>query len=95
MATNAQDDLTRMQCASAAELSGAVIKAAVGKSLSHHEYEFKSKEDLARALKRHFAHVLVFENISSDQFEQRHNLYFYASDGQLPFDLDWPSMVRL
>ena len=53
------------------------------------EYEFKSKEeDLARVLKRHFAHVLVFENISSDQFEQRHYLYFYASDGRLPFDLD-------
>ena len=77
-------------------LSGyTIVEKATGKSLSHHEYEFKSKEELAGILKRSFANVLVFENISHDQFENRHNLYFYASDGPLPFDAKWPSMVRL
>jgi hypothetical protein len=38
---------------------------------------------------------MVFENISRDQYEERHNLYFYASDGQLPFDSGWPNAVRL
>jgi cyclopropane fatty-acyl-phospholipid synthase-like methyltransferase len=77
-------------------LSGyTIVEKAMGKSLSHHEYEFKSKEELAGILKRSFANVLVFENISRDEFEDRHNLYFYASDGQLPFDAEWPSMIRL
>jgi cyclopropane fatty-acyl-phospholipid synthase-like methyltransferase len=77
-------------------LSGyTIVEKATGKSLSHHEYEYKSKEELAEILKRSFASVLVFENISHDEFEDRHNLYFYASDGQLPFDAEWPSMVRL
>jgi hypothetical protein len=51
-------------------------------------------QELAEILKRHFANVLVFENISHDQFERRHNLYFYASDGGLPFDPDWRDGVR-
>lgn len=77
-------------------LSGyTIVEKSTGKSLSHHEYEFKSKEELAEILKRNFAHVMVFENISNDQFEQRHNLYFAASDGPLPFGADWPNMVRL
>ena len=77
-------------------LSGyTLVEKATGKSLSHHEYEFKSKEELAGILKRSFANVLVFENISHDQFEERHNLYLYASDAQLPFDPGWASMVRL
>jgi SAM-dependent methyltransferase len=51
------------------------------KSLSHHEYEFKSTEDLARFLRPHFQNVKVFETIYPD----RHNLYFWASDGAIPF----------
>lgn len=51
------------------------------KSLSHHEYEFKSKADLARFLSPHFKNVCVFETVYSD----RHNLYFWASDGDVPF----------
>ncbi len=77
-------------------LSGyTLVEKPTGKSLEHHEYEFKSKEELAGILKRHFANVRVFENISNDEFERRHNLYFYASDGRLPFDPDWPEVVRL
>ncbi|MET4801525.1 methyltransferase domain-containing protein [Bradyrhizobium sp. LB11.1] len=51
------------------------------KSLSHHEYEFKSKDDLARFLEPHFNNVNVFETVYPD----RHNLYFWASDGAIPF----------
>jgi SAM-dependent methyltransferase len=51
------------------------------KHLEHHEYEFKSKEDLARFLTPHFRNVNVFETVYPD----RHNLYFWASDGAIPF----------
>jgi 2-polyprenyl-3-methyl-5-hydroxy-6-metoxy-1,4-benzoquinol methylase len=53
------------------------------KSLSHHEYEFKSKEDLYDLLRQYFKKVKVFSTCSPD----RNNLYFWASDeGILPFD---------
>jgi SAM-dependent methyltransferase len=55
------------------------------KSLVHHEYEFKSKEDLKRFFEPHFSNVKVFET----KYPERHNLYFYASDGILPFDEQW------
>jgi hypothetical protein len=77
-------------------LSGyTIVEKTEGKSLSHHEYEYKSKEELAAVLKRFFANVMVFENKSIDQFETRHNLYFFASDGQIPFDPKWQDMLRL
>ncbi|MAE65515.1 MAG: hypothetical protein CMJ18_14690 [Phycisphaeraceae bacterium] len=60
------------------------------KSLSHHEYEFKSKQDLMRFLEPHFAHVTVFETI----YEHRHNLYFWASDAAVPFDEKWQAALR-
>ena len=52
------------------------------KSLHQHEYEFHDKEDLARFLTPHFSRVQVFETT----FPSRTNLYFYATDGVLPFD---------
>lgn len=55
------------------------------KSLSHHEYEFKDKADLARFFTPHFKNVYVFETIHPT----RHNLYFWASDGILPFSDRW------
>lgn len=60
------------------------------KSLSHHEYEFTSKEDLLRFFKPFFKNVTVFETIYPD----RHNLYFWASDGSLPFRYDWPYVIN-
>lgn len=68
-------------------LSGYTIveKADRTKSLSHHEYEFKSKEDLLRFFSPHFRNVTVFET----EYPGRHNLYFWASDGVLPFDVSW------
>ncbi len=58
-------------------------------SLSHHEREFRSKEDLKSFFEPHFKNVKVFETI----YPSRHNLYFYASDGVLPFDNEWENMT--
>ena len=60
------------------------------KSLSHHEYEFKSKEDLARFFRPYFRNVKVFETIYPD----RHNLYFWASDGIVPFMEEWQALTK-
>lgn len=51
-----------------------------GKHLHQHEYEFHDKADLARFLKPHFENVQVFETV----YPTRTNLYFYASDSDLP-----------
>lgn len=68
-------------------LSGyTIVESPTGeKSLTHHEREFKSKEDLKSFFEPHFKNIKVFETI----YPSRHNLYFYASDGILPFDNDW------
>lgn len=68
-------------------LSGyTIVERSDGKKmLPHHEYEFKSKEDLARFFRPHFQNVKVFETI----YPERHNLYFWASDGTLPFAEGW------
>jgi SAM-dependent methyltransferase len=68
-------------------LSGyTIVEQSTGeKSLSHHEYEFKSKEDLLRFFTPRFAHVTVFETLHPT----RHNLYFWASNGGLPFGANW------
>ncbi|MGK5091294.1 class I SAM-dependent methyltransferase [Deltaproteobacteria bacterium TL4] len=72
-------------------LSGyTIIEKSEGvKQHSLHEYEFKSKNDLARFLTPYFANVKVFES----EYTSRHNLYFYASNGVLPFDENWPRQV--
>lgn len=60
------------------------------KSLHQHEYEFHSREDLARFLTPYFKNVQVF----STTYPSRTNLYFYATDGDLPFDREWSLKVR-
>jgi SAM-dependent methyltransferase len=72
-------------------LSGYTIAAQAGgqKQLVHHEYEFPDKEDLLRFLTPYFAHAVVFETFSVG----RHNLYFYASDGVVPFSSKWRHAV--
>ncbi len=60
------------------------------KSLEQHEYEFKSKEDLLRFIAPHFKNAIVFETV----FPERHNLYFWAGDGEIPFAADWAGAVR-
>jgi SAM-dependent methyltransferase len=51
------------------------------KHLDQHEYEFEDKDDLARFLTPHFKSVQIFETV----FPSRTNLYFHATDGDLPF----------
>jgi SAM-dependent methyltransferase len=60
-----------------------------GKYCCHHEYEFKSMADLSRFLTPHFRNVTVFETMYPD----RHNLYFWASEGSIPFKGDWPHVL--
>jgi SAM-dependent methyltransferase len=52
------------------------------KLLHQHEYEFHSKEDLARFFSPFFVNVQVIET----KYPERTNYYFYASDGELPFE---------
>jgi SAM-dependent methyltransferase len=67
-------------------LSGyTIVEKLEGKSLAQHEYEFKSKDDLVRFFVPHFRNIKVFETI----YPSRHNLFFWVSDGILPFDCDW------
>jgi len=72
-------------------LSGHTIveKADGKKSLYQHKYEFKNMADLKRFLTPYFKNVLVFETI----YKSRHNLYFYASDGDIPFSNQWKHKV--
>jgi len=72
-------------------LSGYTIveKSPGVQQLSHHEYEFKDKNDLMRFLAPHFRNINVFETI----FPDRHNLYFWASDESIPFSNDWAHSI--
>jgi SAM-dependent methyltransferase len=73
-------------------LSGyTIVEQPSGKSLSHHEREFKSMADLASFLTPFFKKVTVFETI----YTVRHNLYFWASQSSLPFRLDWPGSLMV
>ena len=60
------------------------------KQLSHHEYEVKNKEDLLRYLSPFFSNVLVFET----KYPSRQNLYFWASDSEIPFGHGWPHFSK-
>lgn len=60
------------------------------KYLTHHEYEFKNKEDLLRFFTPFFANVLVFET----EYLERHYLYFWASDSVIPFGHGWAHAIR-
>lgn len=60
------------------------------KSLDRHEHEFHDMADLHSFLAPYFDHVKIFETI----YPERHNLYFWASDGVVPFDPQWASMYR-
>jgi SAM-dependent methyltransferase len=73
-------------------LSGyTIVKSGTGvMALSHHEYEFRDKKDLLRFLSPHFKNAIVFETV----YPNRHNLYFWASDGVIPFDPQWANAVR-
>lgn len=72
-------------------LSGyTIVEKCDGKSLEQHEYEFKNKEDLERFLTPYFENIIVFETI----YDDRHNLYFWASDGKIPFSTGWKHWTK-
>jgi SAM-dependent methyltransferase len=50
---------------------------------------------LGARLKKYFTNVRVFERRHITIQPPRHQLYFYASDGPLPFDQDWQHGIRL
>jgi hypothetical protein len=72
-------------------LSGHTLieKGGGAKHIHQHEYEFKDMKDLKRFLSPHFENVKVFETI----FPSRHNLYFWASDSEIPFDTNWSHCI--
>lgn len=72
-------------------LSGyTIVEKTTGKQLKQHEYEFKDMEDLYCFFKPYFENIYVFETI----YKERHNLYFYASDGPVPFGENWVHGLR-
>jgi SAM-dependent methyltransferase len=52
-------------------------------------------KSLAERLKRYFANVRAFERVHPTVQPQRHELFFFASDGPLPFDPEWHHGTRL
>jgi SAM-dependent methyltransferase len=50
---------------------------------------------LADRLKPHFKNVRVFERIHPTIHPPRHALFFFCSDGTLPFDEGWKQGIRL
>ncbi|MCX6712805.1 MAG: class I SAM-dependent methyltransferase [Candidatus Vogelbacteria bacterium] len=72
-------------------LSGStIIEQETGEKLDTHEYEFKDLDDLKRFFTPFFKEVTVFETI----YPGRHSLYFWASDGKVPFQDGWEHIVR-
>ena len=76
-------------------LGGYAIIAKESKSHDDHKREFTSREQLATLLNRYFANVLIVATTHGNASERRKNLYFFASDGPVPFDDWWDEHLRL
>ena len=50
-------------------------------AFSQHKRDFRDRGSLEAFLKQYFKNVLILETDYSD----RHNFYFFASDGNIPF----------
>lgn len=72
-----------------------VAESAAAPQLPTHETHFQGIAHLGGILKRHFKNVRVFERVHPTLSPPRHNLFFYASDGALPFDQEWEHGLRL
>jgi SAM-dependent methyltransferase len=59
------------------------------------EILWHNMHSLAKRLNSHFKNVRAFERVHTTMQPPRHCLYFYASDGSLPFDAEWPQGTRL
>lgn len=51
---------------------------------------FKNRADFLSFLQPHFSRIRIFETI----YPARHNIYFYAGEGDLPFDEKWNLQVK-
>ena len=76
-------------------LGGYAIVAKESKSHDDHKREFTSREQLAKLMRQYFANVLVVSTTHGQAAEKRNNLYFFASDGPVPFDETWGIHLRL
>ena len=72
-----------------------VAEAADAPQLPTHETHFQGMAHLGGLLKRYFKNIRVFERLHLTVSPPRHNLFFYASDGPLPFDPEWEHGLRL
>jgi SAM-dependent methyltransferase len=72
-----------------------VAESAAAPQLPTHETHFRGIAHLGDLLKRYFKNVRVFERLHRTVAPPRHNLFFYASDGSLPFDAEWEHGLRL
>lgn len=75
-------------------LSGnSIVARPTGVAHLDQKQEFFSREELATFLKGHFAHVTVLNTHFRDPGMDRMNLYFFASDGMVPFEVGWPDLL--
>jgi SAM-dependent methyltransferase len=72
-----------------------VAESATAPHLPTHETHFEGIAHLGGLLKRYFKNVRVFERLHPTLSPARHNLFFYASDGPVPFDQEWEHGLRL
>ena len=72
-----------------------VAESADAPQLPTHETHFQGIVHLGGLLKRYFKNVRVFERLHPTLLPPRHNLFFYASDSNLPFDEGWEHGLRL
>ena len=72
-----------------------VAEPANAPHLLTHETHFEGIAHLGGLLKQYFKNVRVFERIHPTIQPPRHNLFFYASNGSLPFDKEWEHGLRL
>jgi SAM-dependent methyltransferase len=61
-------------------LSGYCHTEQPNEAIQHVKFAPRSKDDLRKLLSAHFSNVRVFETI----YPERNNLYFWASEGELP-----------
>lgn len=61
-------------------LSGYCHAEQPNEAIQHVKFALRSKDDLRKLLSTHFGNVTIFETI----YPERHNLYFWASEGDLP-----------
>jgi SAM-dependent methyltransferase len=85
----------KRKLASGGLLSGYTVAETAG-GLQHpdHEQAFNGMSDLSMRLKPYFKNVLIFESTHTTITPMRHNLFFFAGDGALPFDASWPHCYR-